>query len=1124
MKRLMATVAGVLSALALSCTCRAETPDFLADVLTSDGVGHVDVEYAYKAGVTALVTCDFHIEGRGMGDRPTGLRDVGRSIFGFLHNSSRSISYFRFWGNGTSNSDYLQCWGNDYSIIKTQTLNASQDISLAIDYVAGKVAWDGETFSETLPAPASDSPLTYWVFSVNGNVAPTPFDLKSMKIYERVESANVAVRDLKPCFAQGRAALYDSVGEKVYYPTSKGFVLSGYDISLADGQALAVNAASCSPRTMTLSGGNALTFDGVHTLHSGTTVVLPQSGVTTVSLAKATGKGRYVLIDSLPSDFDLAAFRLGDVPTGFVGELSKDGANLILTISASGFFPDAMAGILKGDASGHVDTEYMYEYQKTSRVVFDFWSADRCRDGRSGNITRALFGFYQNGKAVSWWRFSGSESAEWDKLAYSCNAGLYSTNANKVVGNWLGDVRLVVDYANGKMSWDGGATMFDAPAPTVEATKTLWFFSINGLNNPAPVDFKELRIYEQVGQAAEETLVHDFVPAVHEGCPVAYDRVDKVLKVPTTSGFTARDLSYRLSVNGEVIYATGTVSVVAANASAVQGWMLTADSGRRIVARGSGSTATFDMPNEPATVRWVADAAVAAGAMLEIASDAGYSTLTLGNDATLSFAGDSCLYVATALVMPAGGSVNVSFGGANAPGCHVLVRGVADDLDLSGLTVASLPDGCCGALSRVGDALVLTVSRDPSGSSAIVAQTLRGDGVGYVDTGYFYTYSGAVKTSKVVADFHSANRGMGTAEIGDDVKIRSVFGYLNSSGEAGGSLSYVRFYGTGADASDQIQMWGDSYASASSVVSALPGLMKGNQSFVIDYANSTASYFGGESARELATPTKTSPKSIWILNVNGHNHPSAFDFRKMDIYETRSGSEVLAHRYVPALSGDDKAVAYDMVTKALILPTASALSVDFGTVRQEFFAVSTVSEGMPVGIPQFGVERTFTFVRDGSVTAKFGMSSMKLTRYDAAGEVLSEVLETSVAAGSTFAVALDGAASLVVTVAGPDYPSEKTVAQSFASVDVLGVAPSSFQKLRKHDCELAIPGPVTLTFNVDIAGIVADDYDEAGNLVGSSKVFGSARAGGSCDIAFGASAVRVLRISELGPGLRVIFR
>lgn len=388
-----------------------------------------------------------------------------------------------------------------------------------------------------------------------------------------------------------------------------------------------------------------------------------------VSQTTATGKGRYVLIDSLPSDYSLATFALGSVPVGFSGVLSKDGSKLILTLSTEGFFPEAMADILKGDSIGHVDTEYLYKYQKTSRIVFDCTSTDRYMDGRTGaNVSRAIFGFYKASEsAVSWLRIKGNGSKEYDNISYSYG-NLVTKAAKDVAGDFLGECRVVVDYANGKVSFDGGMTLLDAPAPTMDASVSLWMFDINSLSNPAPVEFREMRVYENGDDSGTEVLAHDFVPAVQGGVPVVYDQVSKTIKTPSTDGFEASDLSYRLSVNGEVVYATGVVSVDCSEPEDVDGWVVLSDADDRIVESGAGTTATFDMPESPVRVVWTKDAVVASAARLVVGSTVCYNDLTLEAGATLVFREGGKIIVAGDMTTPSLGSANVEFEGQGLPG------------------------------------------------------------------------------------------------------------------------------------------------------------------------------------------------------------------------------------------------------------------------------------------------------------------------------------------------------------------------------------------------------------------------------------------------------------------------
>ena len=1107
---------------------RAESPDFLADVLRGDGVGHVDVGYCYKNGKTSRVTCNLRIERRGMGDRAIPAETgVSRGLFGFLHNSSGSISYVRYYGNGSPESDKLQCWGRSYDLADTQSLNSKEDISLAIDYDAGKIAWDGETFSTDIAAPTADSPISYWVFGVNGNSTEgTPFDLKSLTIREKAADQPVAVRDMKPCFANGKAALYDVAGEKVHYPTSDGFTLSGYDIALDTGRSLVVNAASHAPRTLAFAGDNALAFDGLATLRAESTVTLPTSGKVTVSLLSATGKGRYVLIDNLPPDYDLdATFSLGSLPAGTRGALSKDGSALVLTLSAEGLFPEAIADVLKGDGVGHVDTGYFYAHDddvKTTRLVADFQSDDRGMGLAEVGVpkTRSVFGFLndsgESAGTLSYLRFTGTGTDESDQIQLWGEGFDYrSDHVDTLPGRMKGALSFVVDYTNETGSFFGGASAFPLKRPARTSPKSVWLLSANGHDHPAALDFVRMSVHEERGGV--DCLAHEFVPAVHAGRPGVYDRVSREFMAATSEGFSARGLRFRLAVNGEVIHVAGPVTVAASRPDEADGYLVTADGDGRIVAKGDGSTASFDMPEEPASAFWVTDGDVAPGATLEVASALHYRALAVGAGATLAFAEGGTLSFAS-LALPSEGKVKVTFEGANLPGERVLATGVSEDLSLSALELAAVPEGCTGSLARIGSRLVLTLARDRS--AALVASALKGDGVGYVNTGYCYTYSDAVKTSRIVADFESANRGMGTNQIGVASRTRAVFGYLDASAR---SLSYVRFAGNGEDARDKLQLWGDDYASLVKPVSEIAGKMLGAISFVIDYAQGTASYLGGAEPFGLASPKATSSKSIWILNVNGNSSPASLDFRKMEIYERRDGVETLAHRFVPALTGDDKAAVYDTVAKKAVLPTAGVLAVDFGRVEQTFFAVRTVSEGLPVSASEFGVGDTLCFLADGQVTARRPLASLTLTWCDAEGAVVSKEEKAGVSAGDAFPVKLSGAAKVMAT-ALPACPAEKTVAQAFPPVDCAGVAPAAFRRVKRHGYELAVSGAATLTFRSEVAEVWADDYAADGICVGRVRLSGPAAPGASLEVPASAAAWRLVRVAEVRPGCVLLVR
>lgn len=232
----------------------------------------------------------------------------------------------------------------------------------------------------------------------------------------------------------------------------------------------------------------------------------------------------------------------------------------------------------------------------------------------------------------------------------------------------------------------------------------------------------------------------------------------------------------------------------------------------------------------------------------------------------------------------------------------------------------------------------------------------------------------------------------------------------------------------------------------------------------------------------------------------------------------------MVHDYLPAINGAGEAVVYDGIAKRVLRPTTNGFSADFGTVRQKFFCADTVAEGMPVRLPESDVEETFVFARDGQVTMKFAVAEVCFTRYDAQGNVLSMTKAAEVAAGTIIPIVLDGAAKTVVTLVNPAYPSEKGVKQCFEAVDVLGVAPSVCRKTGKHSVELIIAGAVTLTANLQLSDVVAEDYDADGELVGSVPLAGTLPVGQTLDVAAGAAARRVVKFFDPRPGAVLFVR
>ena len=274
----------------------ADTPDFIAEKLTSDGRGYIDTHYCYRRAAdtspkTSKVVLDYYDTDRCGYNNPYTSKTSRRTYFSFWKSDGKGLSHVNY--SGTT----AQIMGEDWKAVTPTP--GSGDASVTLNYATGKGKWGGSgEFS--LPAVSAwdmSETMSYYLFAWNyDGVAQSfgVFDLKNFRIYESADNGatETLVRDFVPCYANGRAGVYDRKTGEICPATSDGFVLTGYDISLEAGKSLIVTPVCASPRTLTLAAGSELVFDGHATLVPEAPAVLPAEGTVAVSLTESTGRGR----------------------------------------------------------------------------------------------------------------------------------------------------------------------------------------------------------------------------------------------------------------------------------------------------------------------------------------------------------------------------------------------------------------------------------------------------------------------------------------------------------------------------------------------------------------------------------------------------------------------------------------------------------------------------------------------------------------------------------------------------------------------------------------------------------------------------------------------------------------
>jgi hypothetical protein len=424
-----------------------------------------------------------------------------------------------------------------------------------------------------------------------------------MKVYE-ISDGETEKRThwFRPCCSDGKAALYDVDTGETLYPSTGGFTLSGYDITLAAGSVHKVAAVSSRPRNLSLAAGAHLIFDGEHFISPENEVQLPSSGTVGVTLERALGRGTYVLIENLPTDFNLSRFSMVSVPNGLMGSFVRRGTTLMMVLTTpEKVFPDAIADTLRSDGHGYINTGYSYHaaaYPKTARISLDFNTSDKAFGTPPGPTTEsfqpALFGF-QHSTLRTLFRYDSTIAQWWDDGGYK-----------KVTSEISGDQTVMVDYINKKAAW--GAYTDDFACAETDSSYPYFIFANNkngSMDKLSVFDFKEMTIYE-MNDSQVYSLVRDFVPCINNGTPGVYDKVNGGIQYPvsSTNGFTVSGAKWRIKVNGEVVYTNGIVSFESSATVAPDFWKVVRDSDGIQIADGTGALASFEMPEASVTLSW----------------------------------------------------------------------------------------------------------------------------------------------------------------------------------------------------------------------------------------------------------------------------------------------------------------------------------------------------------------------------------------------------------------------------------------------------------------------------------------------------------------------------------------
>ena len=816
--------------------------------------------------------------------------------------------------------------------------------------------------------------------------------------------------------------------------------------------------------------------------------------------------------------------------------LGASAALMSVTIMASErkVWPEAIADSLSSDGSGYVDLGYRYHissFPKTARIVCDLydgnWGKGRAPGPTiSGTYPRTVFGYHESSASVSIARYNGG------KGEFVYNGGNSGQDCGRL------DTTVTVDYINNCASWkftespNVTRVYNNVTAPISDSPLSYYLFANhhhtylwNGI-----FSFKNLRIYE-LTESGEEVLARDYIPCVDNGKFGVYDKVScEICPVQNdTNCFSAANVRWRLTVGDQVAFVTGNQNVDAPSGADVDGWMLVRDSDGSLIAHGEGDRAAFTMPETGVTLHWVRDEEVEAASVCNISAPTFVSTLILKNGSLLTFGLDGVLTVSENIVLPEEGCINISCPEISAAGVYVLVRGNTSSIELSSLSIQSLPDGVKGAFERRGDSICLRVCGVSTALASMpdkIIDSLTSDGAGYVDLGYRYRVSSFPKTARIECDFYDVYWGYGRSP-GPVTKVnpRVVFGYEDT----GSNCSIARWSdGSGYIVSPDANSGGS--------------IGRYESSIVIDYMNMHASWKYSESGNDLnfegvPTPTLDSERSYYLFALNTFRSDylcrAIFSFKNLRIYEYSEGNlEMLAHDFVPAVK-DGLPCVYDKMARAVlpvvndtngfVMAGAKWPTDVFSEVTQDFPCARTQSF-RPVAVPEFAPERTFTFIADGSVELKRAVATATMVAYAVDGSIISTKTQSNLNAGDQLEVEVGTASKTVLTLTGVTVPEVKSVIQEFDVASVQSCDGVAFRRTGKHECEFMLPADATISFSVAVDEIFADDYSDVGELTGEKRLYGHVDAGEAVDVDFGDGAYRVLRVKLSHPRFRLIVR
>ena len=199
-------------------------PDAIADSLSSDGAGHIDLGYKYHASSfpkTSRMVCELYDGnwGKGRAPGPTIDGTYPRTVFGYQDSSSSSRSIVRYnGGKGEfvyNGGEVRKDCGRLDTIITNDYINACgswkymESPGLLLEY-------------ENIVAPSQDATCSYYLFANHvysgQNLWKGIFSFKNLKVYEMPETGDeILVRDYIPCKDAGKFGVYDKVTHGIFH-------------------------------------------------------------------------------------------------------------------------------------------------------------------------------------------------------------------------------------------------------------------------------------------------------------------------------------------------------------------------------------------------------------------------------------------------------------------------------------------------------------------------------------------------------------------------------------------------------------------------------------------------------------------------------------------------------------------------------------------------------------------------------------------------------------------------------------------------------------------------------------------------------------------------------------------